>query len=203
MAWKEAWKDPRFRIKTLAGSFVLIALLASLPFFFTIIEQREGSTLNDWLLKRIPPVDVSVITFIIIWGMTFFICFRSAQKPAIFVVMMLSLVLLLLSRMLTIWFIPLNPPEGLIPLKDPISSIFYGGTQVFITKDLFYSGHTSTQFLIFLCLERKKDKILALAATLLVGMLVLIQHVHYTIDVVAAFVLTYFIYLLGRKIASA
>jgi hypothetical protein len=31
---------------------------------------------------------------------------------------------------------------------------------------------------------------------------VLIQHVHHTIDVAAAFVFTYLIYLLGKKIAN-
>jgi hypothetical protein len=90
----------------------------------------------------------------------------------------------------------------LIPLKDPISSLFYGGTQVFITKDLFYSGHTSTQFLIFLCLKKRNDKIVALLATCIVGILVLVQHVHYTIDVLAAFAFTYVIYLMGKKIAD-
>ena len=113
--------------------------------------------------------------------------------------MLSSLVLLCISRMITITLIPLNPPIGLIPLKDPISSLFYGGTGVFITKDLFYSGHTSTQFLIFLCLTKRSDKIIAFIATITVGILVLIQHVHYTIDVLAAFVFTYVVIYLERR----
>lgn len=201
-AWRSAWTNPIFRIKTIFGSIILLAILIAFPFFFAIIEQREGMQFNDRLLQLIPPVDVSVFTFIVIWGMTLFLWFRCVQNPGIFIVALYSVIILCLSRMITISVFPLNPPVGLIPLKDPISSLFYGGTQVFITKDLFYSGHTATQFLIFLCLEKKKDKILALLSTTTVGVLVLVQHVHYTIDVLAAFVITYFIYLLGKKAAA-
>ncbi len=104
--------------------------------------------------------------------------------------------------MLSISLVPLEPPSGLIPLKDPISSIFYGGTQVFIKKDLFYSGHTSIQFLIFLCLKNRTEKIVSLLATVSIACFVLIQHIHYTIDVIAAIAFTYVIYRIGKWIAE-
>lgn len=200
LAWKKAWNSPDYRIKTITVTILLLVILMSFPFFFSFIEKREGIQFNDRLLRLIPPIDVSGLTFILIWSMNLFICYRSAQNPDIFLNMLSSLVLLCISRMITITLIPLNPPIGLIPLRDPISSLFYGGTQVFITKDLFYSGHTSTQFLIFLCLKKKNDKITAFIATITVGILVLVQHVHYTIDVLAAFPFTYVVYLLGKKI---
>jgi hypothetical protein len=96
--------------------------------------------------------------------------------------------------------VPLNPPEGLIPLIDPISNLAYGRAE-YITKDLFFSGHTSSQFLIFLCLTNKGDKMIALFSAILVGSMVLIQHVHYSIDVLAAPVFTYGCYWLGRELA--
>lgn len=87
-------------------------------------------------------------------------------------------------------------------LKVLLTSIFYGGTGKFITKDLFFSGHTSIQFLIFLCFRNKIDKIVALAASVAVACLVLIQHVHYTVDVLAAFVFTYIIYRMGKLVTG-
>ncbi len=203
LAWRKAWGQRAYRVKTITATVLLLVILMSFPFFFAFIEQREGIQFNDKLLKLIPPIDVSGLTFILIWSMNLFICFRSAQNPDIFLVMLSSLVLLCLSRMITITLIPLNPPMGLIPLRDPISSLFYGGTEVFITKDLFYSGHTSTQFMIFLCLKKRNDKIVAFFATVIVGILVLVQHVHYTIDVLAAFVFTYAIYQLGKKVSNS
>jgi hypothetical protein len=201
-AWRKAWSNREFRIKSIIGSIAFLCLLLVLPYFFGMVEQRHGVVLHDRLLELIPPVDVSGLTFIIIWAVIGLLLVRCVQDPSIFIVAFISLILLFVSRMVTILLFPLDPPVGLIPLIDPMSSMFYGGPHVFITKDLFYSGHTSTQFMIYLCVTKKSDKRIAMASSIIVAALVLIQHVHYTIDVAAAFVFTYLIYLLGKKIAN-
>ena len=76
-----------------------------------------------------------------------------------------------LLRMACIGLISLNPPAGLIPLADPITNQFYGAH--YITHDLFFSGHTTTVFLIFLCLKKKWDRIYALLASILLGIFLL------------------------------
>lgn len=200
IAWKNAWSSRKFRTMTTAGSIVLLGILVCFPFFFSIIEQREGTLINDHLLILIPPNDVSIPTFIVIWSMTLLLWVRFLQDPSIFILFLWCFIILCFSRMFTILLFPLNPPTGLIPLRDPLSSIFYGGAGRFISKDLFYSGHTSIQFLMFLILRKKIDRVLALLSTLIIGTLVLVQHVHYTIDVLAAIVFSYLIYLLGKKI---
>lgn len=202
LVWSELWKNPSFKKKTIIYSSLLVAILVILPFFFSAIEKRNGIQLNDPILQLIPAVDVSLATFLVIWSMTIFLWVRMLQNPSLFLVTLCSMVLLFLSRLVSISLLPLDPPVGLIPLKDPIVNLFYGGTNVFITKDLFYSGHTSTQFLFFLCLHKQRDKLIALAASLVVATLVLVQHVHYTIDVVFAFVFTWPIYLIGKRLAK-
>jgi hypothetical protein len=70
-------------------------------------------------------------------------------------------------------------------LNDPFVD-FVGYGKNIITKDLFFSGHTSTLFLLFLIARKRALKIFFLAITLAVAMFLLKQHVHYTIDVLAA-----------------
>ncbi|MBU3745657.1 MAG: hypothetical protein FGM61_14135, partial [Sediminibacterium sp.] len=71
----------------------------------------------------------------------------------------------------------------------------------FITRDLFFSGHTATMIMIGLLLPRKWEKILAFTAAVLVGFFVLMQHIHYSIDVLGAWLFTWFLYKLSGAIA--
>jgi membrane-associated phospholipid phosphatase len=201
ISWSKAWQEQRFRNKTFIALILVAIILTLLPTFFAFIEKREGMVLQDFVLDAIPAMDVSVPTFVIIWSIVLLVFYRIYQNPHLFLVVAYGFILMCILRILTISMLPLNPPAGLIVLKDPIANIAYGGNGIFITKDLFYSGHTGNMFLFFLCLERKWDKIFALTASFLVGILVMIQHIHYSIDVIAAFIFTYFIYLGAKKLS--
>ncbi len=189
--WSEAWASSFFRKKVIIGVLLFASILLILPTFFSKIEARQGIVLNDWLLQRIPSMDFSVVIFILVWSTSLLILVRCIQKPAIFLMTLYFLIIITLLRIITISIIPLDPPNGLIILKDPITSLSYGGSSVFITKDLFFSGHTANLFMFYLCLQKKRDKLFALSTSLLVGLLVLVQHVHYSIDVIGAIVFTY------------
>ena len=198
--WAEAWQDKVFRTKLITGLCMFFMLVFFLPSFFAMIEKREGAVLDDWLLHNIPAQDLSVPIFIFIWSTSLLVIIRGIQQPVFFLTIILSLVLLLLVRMATIYFVVLDPPEGLIKLRDPLTSLTYGGRGIFITKDLFFSGHTSNLFMFYLCLQKKRDKLFALLTTIAVAILVLVQHVHYSMDVVAAFIITYFVVKITKKI---
>ena len=201
ISWSDALQEPRFRNKTIIALLLVTIILILLPTFFAFIEKREGMVLQDFVLDAIPAIDVSIPTFVVIWSMVLLVFYRIYQNPRLFLVIAYGFILMCILRVLTISLLPLNPPVGIIALKDPIANIAYGGNGIFITKDLFYSGHTGNMFLFFLCLQRKWDKIIALAASFIVGILVLVQHIHYSIDVFAAFIFTYFIYLGAKKLA--
>ena len=199
VAWQAAWQSATFRRKCIIGVVSALALLASFPHFFYTIEQHSGPVLHDWVLAQIPPHDVSLLIFGAIWAAALLLLIRVRRSPAIFMMFVYSYVIISLSRMMSINLLPLNPPVGLIPMIDPITNAFYG--EVYITKDLFYSGHTSTLFLIFLCLRKRNDRLFAFVSSLFVGGMLLVQHVHYTIDVLGAFVFTYPLYRLGKWLA--
>jgi len=201
LTWNDTMKDESFKVKLYIGIALLLTVLISFPFFFQYIELREGQILDDIVLDQVTARDVSVPIFTIIWATTLLICIRSVQSPAFFITVMFAFILLSVSRFLTIYFVALNPPDGLIPLIDPISNSFYGKS--YVTKDLFYSGHTATQCLFFLCFRRKFDRYIALFCTIAIGVLVLIQHVHYTIDVLAAPVFAIICFLIAKKIVNS
>lgn len=181
---------------------ILIIVILSLPSFFAYIEERKGAYLHDLILQHIPAADVSLLTFLIIWSVSGLVIVRCIQRPSFALLLLMSFTLLCLARMVSITMVPLDPPDGLIKLNDPLTSLVYGGKDKFITKDLFFSGHTSNMFIMYLCLEKRSDKIFALIASLLVAILVLIQHVHYTVDVLFAFIFTYIIYRIGKLTAT-
>src|SRR5262249_28485049 len=124
--------------------------------------------------------------------------YRAAQTPQLFLNFLWAYILLLIFRTVTITVIPLDPPSGLIPLVDPLSNFFYGDK--FVTKDLFFSGHTSTVFLLCLNFRSSSDRKVALIATVVVAMLLLIQHVHYTLDVVGGFLFAWIAYWLTTRV---
>lgn len=140
--------------------------------------------MDDFVLDMIPAHNVSLIIFAFIWGMAALVIYRAVKQPSIYITCVWAYSFIILIRFATISLIKLDPPAGLIQLADPLTGIFYGNNN--ITKDLFFSGHTSTLFLIFLVLEKRTDKIIGLISVTCVGFLLLVQHVHYTLDVVVA-----------------
>ena len=199
--WKINWQSSDYRKKLITGLILISFILFSLPFFYQAIEQRNGISFNDYLLSWLPAYDLSIYIFTVIWSMTLLTFSRFKQDPNIFLTFLWGFILINLSRFVSIGLIPLNAPADLIPIHDPISNHFYGPK--FITKDLFFSGHTAAMFLMFLCLKKRTDKILALLATIIIGIAVLIQHVHYTMDVVMAPVITYFLWIGSKKIVAS
>ena len=208
--WTAAWQSAKFR-RMIVTAFILAVVIASFfPMFFQSIEKRNGVVLNDWLLNVLPAHDVSLPMMLTVWVVTALLLFRCVQNPEILLTFLWTYILLSLVRMGTISLVALDAPVNLIGLADPLSNAFYGAK--FVTKDLFFSGHTSAMFLICLCLQSRLDKKLALAGTVIVGFLLLVQHVHYTMDVLAAPVFTWLVYRLtqrwlglegpGRKLSS-
>lgn len=194
--WREALANNVFRLKFFIGLALVIAILSSLPPFFQIIEARNGHVINDVVLQALRPHDVSTLIFILLWSSAALMSFRAIQQPYTFLLFMWSYIFLTLTRVVAISVHPLNAPAGLIPLVDPLSNMFYKGG--FITKDLFFSGHTSSLCLMFLCMRRAGDKLFMILAALLLALLLLVQHVHYTIDVLAAPFFTFCCYTMGK-----
>lgn len=200
ISWQIAWDYPAFRVKLLAGAFILIAILYSFPLFFSVIQPRAGVFVDDYILDRIPTSDVSTWIFLLLYPASLYFVFRLVTNTTLCITALWGYIFLCLFRMMSIYFIPLEPPATILHLTDPFSVFFYG--KEFITKDLFFSGHTATLCLLGLCLEKRIEKQVFFVGTAILGLLLLIQHVHYTMDVVAAPLFSYLCWFMGKRIAE-
>lgn len=96
-------------------------------------------------------------------------------------------------------FIVLNTPgfpEGIVGMETAtpfIKKYFFGG-------DLFFSGHAGAPFFVALALwdYKKTLRTLFLAISIGSGIIVLVGHYHYSVDVAGAYFITYTIYAISK-----
>lgn len=182
--WVEEWRDRAFRLQAAFSAPALVLALAELARFVRWVERRPGATLRDPLLALIEPRDVTWLTFSVLYAAIFTGLALLVRRPRDLVAAMQAYAVLVVFRIAVMWATPLDPPPGMIALRDPFVQAI--GTGHVLTRDLFFSGHTSTMFLFFLAVRGRLAKGLFLACTALVAACVLWQHVHYTVDVMAA-----------------
>lgn len=184
-SWSQALATPNY-LRALLAALVVGAMLAFvLPHFFHWIGERPGRHLHDPLLAAMGPHDVSLPTFIVLYGCLLVVLLRIARSPVRVLHGLWAYILLLLLRMGAMAALALEPPPAIIPLEDPLTQVFYPGGTPFL-KDLFFSGHTATLVLMALLAPRGAVRVLAACCAAAVGVLVLVQHVHWTVDVLAA-----------------
>jgi hypothetical protein len=195
-AWSEAWTDRAFRLEFAVALPALAGALAGLASFLDVAEGRVGPVLRDPLLARLTPVDCTWLTFGLIYlGLASGILFL-LRHPATLLLTVESYILMVAIRILMMFLVPLDPPAGLIPLADPLVQL--AGSGRVPTRDLFFSGHTSTLFLLFLTARGRWLRALFLFCTFVVAGALLWQHVHYAIDVLVAPFVTYACYRLVK-----
>ena len=182
MTWKELFEKKRTEL-VLTILFLAI-LLIIFPRFLSYIEQRNAVVFRDPVLEMFTPVDLTEITFALIYVSIIVAIIHFISIPEKLLIVLQAYSLMLVFRMIVMYVTPFDAPETTLPLNDPFVQLF--GSGEVLTKDLFFSGHTATLFLLFLITEKRYLKIIFLICTISVGISVLLQHVHYTVDVLSA-----------------
>lgn len=190
MNWEEYLKEKRNRIELVITLMLLAVVLTSLTNFLNFAEARNGAKLPDPILNLFNPVDLTWLTFALIYSSIVVAIAVLIKNPLRLITALQLYSLMIIVRIAAMYLLPLDPPAKNIILNDPFVE-FFGSGQT-LTKDLFFSGHTATLFILFLVAEKKIIKSVFLISTIAVAVSVLLQHVHYTIDVFAA---PFFVYV--------
>ncbi len=191
--WREDWQRRSFRRGLAATVPLLVLTLLSLTRFLNWAEARPGVRYGDPILALYTPIDCTWVAFLLIYaGILIGVGFL-AWNPDELLLALQAYVIMVAFRIVAMFLLPLDPPALLIPLQDPF--VQYLGTGKLLTKDLFFSGHTSTLFLLFLTARGARLKTIFLVCTVGVAISVLLQHVHYSVDV---FVAPFFAYAAYR-----
>ena len=182
MDWKEFFNNRKIEIILTVVFLVIILIVFSN--FLEYIEERNGVNLPDPILNLFNPVDLTWLIFGLIYASIVIAIIDFTKEPNLLLFAIQSYSLLVLIRLIVLYVTPLNAPAKLLSLNDPVVQ-FFGSGQV-LTKDLFFSGHTATLFLLFLIVKKRILKIFFLCSTIVIGTAVILQHVHYTVDVLTA-----------------
>ncbi|MBE0572932.1 MAG: hypothetical protein IH618_15425 [Ignavibacteriaceae bacterium] len=198
MTWKSFLKDKKNLTEFVITAVVVTGVIIAFSHFLHFVEQREGVVLNDPFLNTFNPIDLTWLTFVLIYLSLIIFVVTTFNKPDKLLIAFQAYGLMLIFRTIAMYLTPFEAPETILLLNDPFVQFFAKGD--ILTKDLFFSGHTGTLFLVFLLAENKTLKTIFLILTLLVGSAVLLQHVHYSIDVFVAPFVAYGAYRIIKKL---
>jgi len=184
MTWKSFLKNKKNLAEFIITMIILTVVLISFSQFLHFIEQREGVVLSDPVLRAFNPIYLTWLTFALIYLSLIIFVVTSFNKPDKLLIAFQAYGLMVIFRSIAMYLTPFEAPESILLLNDPFVQLFGEGDV--LTKDLFFSGHTGTLFLLFLLAENQTLKSIFLISTIIVGTAVLLQHVHYSIDVFVA-----------------
>jgi hypothetical protein len=182
------------------ASLLEAILLLILSIFITHLASRYATIkasnyVEDLILSNTP---VYNFEFIFVQGaimLSLFVvalCIRF-KKTAPFLIKSVAFFIIIRSMFVSLTHL------GAFPTKLTLDSSMLN----FITtgNDLFFSGHTGLPFLIALIFwNHRYIRILFLISSVVFGIIVLLSHLHYSIDVFAAFFITYTIYHMSIKL---
>jgi len=186
---------------------LLISILWGIGFFAIslVINYLAGSyatahvsnPVNDLILDNLPTVDVDGIFIYGIVAFFLFVIGLLSFRPRRIPFVLKSFSLFLVVRSFFIILTHLAPSVHQAPLD---STSFIVNTFTF-TGDLFFSGHTGLPFLMALVFwDEKVLRWIFLITAFLFGIVVLLGHFHYSIDVFAAFFITFGIYKISERL---
>ncbi len=189
-------RNKRFLSALVTSIILLIASFAVGYYAGTYATERESNPVTDVILSN---TNVHDVDGIFIYGSIFFwvgvaILLLRDLRLAPLTLKGISVFVLIRSFFISLTHIGPFPERLSIPSNFIINKFTFGG-------DLFFSGHTGLPFLLALLYwKNQKLRYMLLLTSFIFGTAVLLGHLHYSIDVFAAYFITYSIFHIVQTI---
>jgi hypothetical protein len=185
-AWSKAWGSRSFRNQLVLSLLFFVGVCMHQFHFLREWQARPGIQINDMLLNLLPPQDFSIPIFVLEYSTLLMVFLSLFPFPDRMVKGFQMFSLALLARTMSVYLFPLEQPQDMVPLYDPMANLFLHTEEIFVSKDLFFSGHVLAISLLMFIATNKYLKAYAFVAAVIVGVLIMWQHVHYSMDVMVA-----------------
>lgn len=201
----------RYKIVFGQKYFPISALISAGILLFGYLVNFYASAFNDTfvypsvgdsILDKIPTYNLE---FLYVWGVYALIsvalvyAFLFLPQRGLFI--MKTYGILLLVRGIFILLTNYGPPAGFF-YADGIVPGNYIMERFLFKNDLFFSGHVAIPFMASLLFRgaNKFIEVFLLIGSFVMAITVLLMHVHYSIDVFAAYFITYGVYAVSNEV---
>lgn len=189
-----------FKNKEFLRSFFIAMVLLSLSLIINFYAgvyatEKASNAVTDIILSNTPVFDLDGV---FIYGSILFWLLVSAlllRTPRYIPFTVKGIALFVIVRAIFISLTHLGPfPTHAIITSNILHNLTFGA-------DLFFSGHVGLPFLLSLIFwDNRHLRIFFILVSIFFAAVVLLAHLHYSIDVLSAYFITYSIYQIARKL---
>lgn len=193
---KYLWSQKDFFLSFVLGLVFLAGSLILNHFASIYVDKNAGAYIQDILLDNLPVINVDWIINdgVIVFGLFIIGYVIINPKKAPFFLKSAALFIFIRSIFITLTHLGPAPSQTYLDPDDLLIKLNVG-------RDMFFSGHTGLPYLMALMFWKNKlARYISLSAALVFGSAVLLGHLHYSIDVFAAFFITYTIFHIAQRL---
>lgn len=184
-------------LTSLAVSFIMLFTAFFINFYAGVYATEHASNpVTDIVLNNIRVYDVDAIFVygaLVFWGFFIIVALLRPQKIP-YSLKAISLFILIRSLFISLTHIGPFPTQIALTVNTIISKFSFGA-------DLFFSGHTGLPFLLALIFwDTPRLRYIFIGTSIMFAAVVLLGHLHYSIDVLSAYFITFTIHHIAEKL---